>query len=480
MRKIFDKYWRQKNLSRNSLRGWRFIPGIIKMEDGLFNLCRKQIENDSEFREKTNFTPSDTINALVFQAYRLHKLKRILRYVYNNSVFYRNLFNKNGLKPEDVQSIQDLGKIPFTEPRDLAAREYNFLCISQGKIEKVITFTSSGTIGPKKRVFFTENDIEKMTDFMGVGMNTVTGPEGFVQILLPGGPVMGQSDLLARGVQKMGARSVHTGLFIPSEGQIKAIIEYDTTVIFGETRLIYRITKETENKYDLSKLGVKTLFATTSHLSDTMRENLQRTWNCEIVTHYGLTEMGLGLAVDCPCGEGYHYNELDIIAEVINPETGAVLPDGYEGELVFTSISREGMPFIRYRTHDIARLTTKPCKCGSHLGTISHVNRRLESLVKVNEGDNIYPALFDNILFKLPEVVDYEIYIKKDGNKQFILFEVEVVKERGGLKGEIAELLLGLKAISKYFELPVIKLIPLGTLKRGMHFKKLIKVTDYS
>jgi phenylacetate-CoA ligase len=453
------------------------IPGIVKMEDGLFNLCRKQIENDSEFKEKTNFTQTNAISAPVFQAYRLFKLKRILLYVYDNSIFYRDLFNKNGLKPEDVQSIQDLSKIPFTNPRDLVAKEYDFLCISQGKIEKVITFTSSGTIGPKKRVFFTESDIEKMTDFMGVGMNTVTGPEGFVQILLPGGPVMGQSDLLAKGVQKMGARSVHTGMFIPSEEQIKAIIEHGSTVIFGETRLIYRITKETEDKYDLSKLGVKTLFVTTSYLSDVIRENLRKAWNCEIVTHYGLTEMGLGLAVDCPHGEGYHYNELDTIAEVINPETGAVLPDGEEGELVFTSISREGMPFIRYRTHDIARFISKPCKCGSHLKTISHVNRRLESLVEINEGVNIYPTLFDDIMFKFPEVVDYEIYVKKEDNKQFILFEVEAIKEKNGLKEKIAEGLLNIEAISKYFGVPGIKLVPPGALKGGIHFKKLIKVT---
>lgn len=95
--------------------------------------------------------------------------------------------------------------------------------------------------------------------------------------------------------------------------------------------------------------------------------------------------MGLGLGVDCPADEGYHFNEFDVYAVVINPETGEILPDGEEGELVYTTLFREAMPLIRYRSHDIGRLIFKPCKIGSSLKSLSHVTRRLESIVKVGK-----------------------------------------------------------------------------------------------
>ena len=454
------------------------MTNIINMEKGLFQLCRKQVNDDPEFKKEFNIASDTAIDALVFEAFRLHKLKKTLRYAYSNSKYYRDLFDYKKIKPEDIQSIQDIGRFPLTTPNDLAAREFEFLCISQGEVDKIITFISSGTIGPKKRIFFTEKDLEIMTDFMGVGMNTVTGAHGIVQILLPSGPVMGQADLLARGVQKMGAESVYTGWSVPSEDQIKAIIDHRASVIFGETRLIYRITKEMEKKYDLSRLGIKTLFVTTSYLSDIMRQNLKASWNCDIVTHYGLTEMGLGLAVECPCGEGYHFDELDILAEAIDPETGMVLPDGEEGELVFTTISREGMPLIRYRTHDIARLTSQRCPCGCSLRTISHVKRRLESLVEVSPGVNIYPSLFDDILFLFPEVVDYDVCIDKRGNKRDILFEIELIEERKEIAQKIILQLQNIEIIATYFDEPKIKILPLGSLRGGVHFKKLIKVFE--
>ncbi len=452
------------------------MNGIVKMQDGLFRLCRNQITEEKQFGQEKNLTPDAKITNQIFEEFRLYKLKKTLQYVYDKSKFYRELFDRHNILPEDIQSIQDLKKIPLTSSQDLAARGYDFLCLSQGAMEKAVTFTSSGTVGPQKKIFFTAGDLEKMTDFMGVGMNTVTGADGVVQILLPSGPVMGQADLLAQGVRKMGAEAVYTGMFVPSEEQIQAIIKYGSTVIFGETRLIYRITKEMEDKYDLAKLGVKTLFVTTSHLSDVMRQNLETAWNCQIVTHYGLTEMGLGLAVDCPYGEGYHTNELDVIAELVDPKTGEVLPDGKEGELVFTTITRDGMPLIRYRTHDIATLTSQTCPCGSHLNTISRINRRLESIVQISPEFSIYPALFDDVLFKLPEVVDYEIYLEKKDGKQNLIFEVELTAESENVKKEIIRQLQNNEIIMKYFDLPVIKTVPPGALKGGAHFKKMIRV----
>lgn len=448
---------------------------IVPLENGLFELCRKNISEDEKYKNQNKGIDISRIDKLVFEEYRLYRLKETVKYAYENSRFYKKLFDDNGIKPEDIQEISDLARLPFTNPRDLAAREYDLLCISQSKVEKPVTFTSSGTTGPQKRVFFSDNDIEQITDFLGVGMNTVTGSDGVIQILLPSGSVRGQSELLAEGLRKKGMKAYHTGLFLPSEEQVKASIANKATVWFGETRLIYRITKEMEKKYELSKLGLRVIFVTTSYLSDNMRKYLEKTWDCKVCTHYGLTEMGLGLAVECPEGEGYHYNQFGVIAELVNPETGEPINDGQEGELVFTSLGREAMPLIRYRSHDIARLSNEKCACGSHLQTISTVKRRLEAIVYLNEETEIYPTMFDDLLFSVADVVDYDIYLEK-GDRPRLIFKVETITERDNISHEMEKVLADFSPVKNAGFKVEVEILPSGTLRGGVHFKKLIKM----
>jgi len=175
----------------------------VSLQKGLLELMEKQIPLFPKFETNAKWTDEEK-----FQAFRLHKLKKTIELAYEKSAFYKRLLDNAGIEPDDIQSFEDLKKIPFTEPSDLAAKPYDFLCVSQGEIERIITFTSSGTIGPQKRVCFTTKDLEHITDFLAVGMNTATGKDSTVQILLPDGPVMGQSDLLKRGVEKMGGTPV--------------------------------------------------------------------------------------------------------------------------------------------------------------------------------------------------------------------------------------------------------------------------------
>lgn len=438
----------------------------VSLQNGLLELMEKQIPLFSEFEEKAGWTDEER-----FEAFRLHKLKKTIDLAYEKSVFYRRMLDNAGIKPEDIQSFSDLKKIPFTEPSDLAAKPYDFLCVSQGDIERIITFTSSGTIGPQKRVCFTTKDLDHITDFLAVGMNTATGKDSTVQILLPDGPVMGQSDLLKRGVEKMGGIPVMSGLFAPSEEQVKAIRDNGSKVIFGETRLIYRISKEMENTWDLGALGLECVFVTTSYLPDTMRKYLEESYGCRVSTHYGLSEMGLGLAVECPESGLYHFNELDTYGELINPETGEPAGDGEEGELVFTTLMRNGMPLIRYRSHDLAKMPKEKCACGSFLSTIGHVHKRRESIVVLPNGKSIYPSMFDDFLFRNQAIIDYDIFI--DTQNAALVFKVETKTAENADVEEIKSLIA--KANSTKGMDIEISLVPQGSLKQGVHFKKVIK-----
>jgi phenylacetate-CoA ligase len=287
--------------------------------------------------------------------------------------------------------------------------------------------------------------------------------------------------LLARAVERIGALPVKAGTGLTSEEQLELIKKHKSTVVFGRTGRIYQITQELlANGYDLGKLGVKTLFVTSEYLSESMRERLKSVWNCEVSFHYGLTEMGLGVAVECQAHNGFHLNEVDLLLEMIDPKTGEAATDGREAELVFSTLIREGMPLIRYRTHDISRLITGPCPCGAgSLLKFGKVTKRLESIVKISGGDEIYPAMFDELIFTIPDVIEYEVTLGREEGRDVLLFKAEIVGESEDIGEEMNRTLLSHPLVQANVQasrmaLPRIELVPQGTLRRLTRAKKLI------
>jgi phenylacetate-CoA ligase len=453
----------------------------ISLQESLSKIIKQRIREAPEYRKHSAKKSLEKITRSDLEDFQLFQLQNTLHYVYDKSLFYREMFSKKGIEPGEVRSLADLAKLPLTTPEELAEKPLRFLCVHLGEVTRVITFTSSGTTGPQKRIFFSEKDVEVITDFMGAGMNVVATSDDIVQIMLPRGPVLGQADLVARGVKKMGATPVITGTEPTPEEQIQTIERHSSTVLFCETLRFNRITVEAKNNHDLTKLGVKALFLTSNYLSDSMRANLQSAWNCEVFTHYGLTEMGLGVAVECPTHNGYHFNEADLLAEVIDPETGEVLPDGEEGELVFTTLAREAMPLIRYRTHDISRLSVRPCECGTTtLKKLDRTTRRLESAVRIGEGDEIYPAMFDEALYTIPDIVGYEVSIGNDGGKDSLAFQVEIARQGAAVEELVREVILKVPPVQKNIKtgkmtMPEIQLVTPGSLRKSTRAKKLIK-----
>lgn len=448
----------------------------VHLEDGLFRLCSQLIQQDDEFKASAVNRNFDKVDNLLFREYRLYRLKKTIKYVYENSSFYKDLFNKNNIKPDDINSITDLEKIPFTYPENITGNSFDFLCLSQGQVEKPVTFYSGGTTGLRKRIYFSMNDVENIKLFLSAGMNTVTGKNGVIQIILQDSQGRGTGSILAQSLKDLGIGAYVTDMMADSsEQQVQYTIDRKPNVWFGDTRTIYRITKEMGKKIDLSKLGLETLFLTVGYVSPYMKNYLEKTWNCRVCTHYGLTEMGWGLAVDCDKGNGFHYNELDVIAEVIDPVTGRVLPDGSEGELVFTSLGRDAMPLIRYRSRDIATLSGKKCACGHNLQTIGHVRRRLESIVSLAPGIEIYPTMFDDILYNFDEVVDYNIYIDWRGKLPQLIFKAEVLNKCERLELEIVNAVNSLSSVKMYMEKPAVHLLSPGALKEFCYEKKLFK-----
>ena len=452
----------------------------IYLEQWLHNIIRQKMREDPEYRQFAGGKSVKQVTRADIDRYQLFKLRKTLSYAYEKSTFYRQLFNKSGIKADDIRSLDDIAKIPFTNPADIAQHPYHFACVSLGDIARITTFTSSGTTGPQKRVFFTDGDLEAMTDFMAAGMRSVATAGDVVQIMLPSARPNDQADLLAKGVGKMGGLPIISGTTPSPEEQLRIIDEAHSTVLFASVSRMYRITQETRHSHDLKGKKVKTLFVTSEYLSESMRRQLKRAWDCDVHVHYGLTEMGLGVAVECHAHNGFHFNEADLLVEVVDPETGVVLGNDEEGELVFTTLSREAMPLVRYRTHDISKLISRPCECGaSTLRKIARVTRRLEAIVKIGGGDEIYPAVFDELIFSVPDVIDYQLTLGREGDRDIFRFKVEVTAEGQDIGEAISKTVLSHPLIKKNVEadrmaLPEVELVSQGTLRRLTRAKKLI------
>ncbi|MEE0793874.1 MAG: DVU_1553 family AMP-dependent CoA ligase [Oscillospiraceae bacterium] len=395
----------------------------VSLQEGLYDLCRLRIEKDEEFKAQSARGNFDAVDDALFDEYKLWQLKKTVRRVRTKSPFYRRLFEKAGVTEDDLHSLADIAKLPFTFPADLAGTSYSLLCTSQGEVEKPVTFYSSGSTGTKKRIFFSMADIQKILDFLPRGMNTVIGrDEARVLVFLQNSQGRGIGSILAQSLNAFGMQGWTADLQDSTDDILCATVEHKINVWFGDAITIYRATRVLEKQADLRSLGMQCIFITMSNIPQSMIDYLHSAWGCRVSTHYGLTESGWGLAVDCDVCPGYHYDELDHIVEVVDPETGGPVPEGQEGEVVLTNISRDCMPLIRYRTGDIATLTRSVC--GSHLMTLGHIRRRKEGATEYN-GHYIYPALFDEVLFSTDGLLDYRIFL--EGGR--ISLEVEVLDE---------------------------------------------------
>lgn len=395
----------------------------VSLQAGLYDLCRLRIEKDEEFKAQSARGNFDAVDDALFDEYKLWQLKKTVRRVRTKSPFYRRLFEKAGVTEDDLHSLADIAKLPFTFPADLAGTSNSLLCTSQGEVEKPVTFYSSGSTGTKKRIFFSMADIQKILDFLPRGMNTVIGrDEARVLVFLQNSQGRGIGSILAQSLNAFGMQGWTADLQDSTDDILRATVEHKINVWFGDAITIYRATRVLEKQADLHSLGMQCIFITMSNIPQSMIDYLHSAWGCRVSTHYGLTESGWGLAVDCDVCPGYHYDELDHIVEVIDPETGGPVPEGREGEVVLTNISRDCMPLIRYRTGDIATLTKSVC--GSHLMTLGHIRRRKEGATEYN-GHYIYPALFDEVLFSTDGLLDYRIFL--EGGR--ISLEVEVLDE---------------------------------------------------
>jgi phenylacetate-CoA ligase len=359
----------------------------------------------------------ETYSREEMETLQLKRLQETVERVYNKVPFYQQQFKERNILPASIQTIEDVRKLPFTKKKDLRDHyPYGLFAVDVKDIVRI--HASSGTSGKPTVVAYTQNDINNWADIVARAIALAGGnPEGVFHNAYGYGLFTGGLGV-HYGAERLGMATV------PISGgntdrQITLIEDFQPTVIAGTPSYILKVAEEISAQgKDPRETSLKFGIFGAEPWSEEMRKVLEETFDIKACDIYGLSEvMGPGVAMEChEAQDGLHIAEDHFIVEIINPDTLEPVPDGEEGELVFTSLTKEAFPVIRYRTGDIASITREKCKCGRTTTRMSRVKGRIDDMLIVR-GVNVFPSEIEHYLIQLDELAPhYQVHLKKDGS----------------------------------------------------------------
>ena len=401
------------------------------------------------------------------------KLREFMPRLYGSSPFYRRKLDEAGVDPCGVRILEDLARLPFTTKSELrTGYPLGLLAVPEEQVVRI--HSSSGTTGKPVVVPYTANDVSTWAELMARCLATA-GLTCMDRVqVTPGYGLWTAGIGFQAGVERLGAMTIPTG---PgnTDKQIEMMIDLGSTVLIGTSSYGLLLAEEIHKRGLRDRIKLRRGIFGSERWGDKMRARIEELLDIETFDIYGLTEIyGPGVAIDCPGHSGLHYWHDQLLFEIIEPATGRQLPVGEEGELVITTLTKEGMPLLRYRTHDITRIHPEPCRCGSPYPLISRIFGRTDDMIKV-KGVNIYPGQVDHVL-QLTEGAgsEYQIILTRDQGKDRLLIKVE--GQRGATGETVAESCR--KNIkTRIGVLADVEVVPHGSLPRSE--KKSKRVYDY-
>ncbi len=378
------------------------------------------------------WSKEETLPRKEMEKLQLSRLQETVNRVYAKVPAYRKKMDDAGVKPEDIKTLADLAKLPFVTKQDMRDN-YPFGLFAVDKDSLVRIHASSGTTGKPTVVGYTQGDLETWTECVSriACMGGATSKD-VAQICFGYGMFTGALGL-HYGLEKIGAAIVPSSTG-NSEKQIMYMKDFETSLLVATPSYALRLAEVArEMGVDPEKdLKVRIALVGSELLTDAMREEMHKFWGKDLLvtTNYGMSElMGPGVSGECLEHCGLHINEDMFIPEIINPETGEVLPAGEQGELVITCIKKEGLPLIRYRTKDITRLFYEPCKCGRTLCRMENLCGRSDDMLKIR-GVNVFPSQIEEVILSVPELgPHYEIVLEREGYSDKLTVKVELAAE---------------------------------------------------
>jgi phenylacetate-CoA ligase len=377
------------------------------------------------WNEKIETTPVPEL-----RKYQLKKLKEQVKHCYQNSTFYRQKFKNAGFKPEDIKTLEDIQKIPFTVKNDLRDN-YPFGMVTVNPADVVEIHASSGTTGNPIIGAYTQNDVDAWQELMARSIYTTGGRKEDVIHIAYGYGLFTGGIGFHYGAQKIGATIVPISGGM-TQRQIKLMKDLGATVLcctpsfavyLAETMIKEGINPKNNLKLRIGLFGAEPW-------SDKIRERIQEELGIEAFDVYGLTELcGPGVSIECNQHKGLHIWEDHFLIETINSETGEVLAPGEEGELVFTTLNKTAIPMLRFRTRDISVINTEKCGCGRTHARMMRVRGRSDDMLIIR-GVNVFPSQIEIAVMSFPELAaQYQIVVDRPGALDTFAVKVELTEK---------------------------------------------------
>jgi len=369
----------------------------------------------------------ETLPRVGLESIQLRRLRHLVARVYQRVEPYRRKMDAAGVKPDDIKSLADLARLPFTVKNDLRDN-YPFGLFTVPMEEVVRVHASSGTTGKPTVVGYTANDIKTWSNVMARALCCAGATKGDMVHNAYGYGLFTGGLGAHYGIERLGAT------VIPVSGgnskrQINIMKDFGSTVLLSTPSYALNLAEAMDSMdIDPKSLSLRVGIFGAEPWSENMREEVERKLNLKATDIYGLSEvMGPGVAQEClHTTRGMHIFEDHFLPEIIDPETGEVLPPGEKGELVFTTLTKEAFPIIRYRTKDISRLFYEPCECGRTLVRMEKVTGRTDDMLIIR-GVNVFPSQVEHVLMGVDGVEPhYQIVVDREGNLDTMQVQVEV------------------------------------------------------
>jgi phenylacetate-CoA ligase len=347
---------------------------------------------------------SETLARPTLEQLQLKRLQETLQRIARQVPFYQKRFAEVGVKPEEIKSLSDVRRLPFTTGADLRAI-YPDGMLAVDPSEPIRLHTSSGTTGKPKAIFFSRKDVDNAAELIArsLVMTGITRKDVLQNMmsygLFTGGLVMHY------GAEKVGCLVIPAGPGT-SERQLMLMQDFRTTAvhILPSYALYFASFLEQKGIDPRKDLALRKAFVGAEPHTEETRRRIEQAFGCDVYNSYGLTEMnGPGVAFECEYKAGLHLWEDNYILEIINPATGEPLPEGQTGELVLTTLNREAMPILRYRTRDITSIIPEPCQCGRTHRRLARITGRSDDMLIIR-GVNIFPQQIERVLMSFPQV----------------------------------------------------------------------------
>ncbi len=361
-------------------------------------------------------------------AWQNERLVKTVQHVYQNVPYYREQMKKKGVLPGDIRSIEDLKKLPFTYKSDLRDT-YPYGLFAVPMEEVVCLHASSGTTGKQVVAGYTAHDLEIWGDICARQLVAVGADKSDRVHVSYGYGLFTGGFGLHRGAERLGATAIPVSSGNTAR-QLTILQDFGSTVLCCTPSYAMYIAESLEEQgVPLSKISLKAGIFGAEPWTEEMRKRLEEKLGIKAYDIYGLTEiMGPGVAYECEAQKGMHVNEDHFIVEVIDPDTGEVLPDDTEGEIVFSCITKEAFPLLRYRTRDIGVITRKPCSCGRTFARMSKPRGRTDDMLIIR-GVNVFPSQIETVLIREGHSPNYQIVVDRVNNLDTLEVRVEVTAE---------------------------------------------------